>query len=59
MVEKLMEKPGKSKPPGKVHVYLGMKFIYGDDGKVKIDMQDYVQKMLADFPTELNQLIQV
>ena len=38
---------------GKVHEYLGMKLDYTIEGKVKIDMVDYVKKdMLAEFPKE-------
>ena len=38
---------------GLVHDYLGMKFIFGD-GDVKIDMVEYVQQMLNDFPVKFN-----
>jgi hypothetical protein len=34
---------------GKIHDYLGMTFIYGDEG-VTVDMRDYVKAMLTDFP---------
>ena len=40
---------------GKVHTYLGMNLDYSQDGKVVIDMRDYVKKdMLQEFPS--NQL---
>ena len=35
---------------GKVHEYLGMKIIFKDDGSVEIDMKDYVNEMLQEFP---------
>ena len=35
---------------GLVHDYLGMKLNYSIKGEVQIDMQDYVIKMLQDFP---------
>jgi hypothetical protein len=37
---------------GKVHDYLGMTLDYTEDGKVKIRMEDYVEKMLADLPED-------
>ncbi len=38
---------------GKVHDYLGMKFDFSTRGKVKVDMADYVAKMIDDFPEDL------
>ena len=38
---------------GKVHEYLGIEFYYSEDGKVKISMINYVQKILDDFPEEI------
>jgi hypothetical protein len=37
---------------GKIHDYLGMTFIYGDDG-VTVDMREYIKTMLNDFPINL------
>ena len=37
---------------GRVHDYLGMKLNYSIDGQVSIDMSDYVEKMLSNFPEE-------
>ena len=37
---------------GKVHDYLGMRLDYSVPGEVAIDMEDYVAKMLEDFPEQ-------
>ena len=37
---------------GKIHEYLGMKLDYTVKGQVSIDMVDYVNKMIHDFPTK-------
>ena len=39
---------------GKQQEYLGMKLIYTSEGELKIDMQDYIQETLKEFPEELN-----
>jgi hypothetical protein len=40
---------------GKDHGYLGMRWDYGEDRKVKIHMIDYIQKkMLAEIPDDMN-----
>jgi hypothetical protein len=39
---------------GKIHDYLGMTLDYSEEGKVKIKMSDYVEKMLADLPEEMD-----
>ena len=39
---------------GKVHEYLGMTLDYSEEGKVKIKMLDYVEKLLADLPEEFD-----
>ena len=39
---------------GKVHDYLGMTLDYTKKGKVKIKMIDYVEKLLADLPKEMD-----
>ena len=39
---------------GKIHDYLGMTLDYTEAGKVKIKMLDYVTKMLADLPPEMD-----
>ena len=33
-----------------MHKYLGMKLDYSEQGKVKIDMKDYLKKILDDLP---------
>ena len=38
---------------GKKHVYLGMVLDYSTPGEVKVDMKEYVQEMLNEFPLEL------
>ena len=38
---------------GKKHVYLGMLLDYSTPGEVKIDMTDYIEDMIEDYPTEL------
>jgi hypothetical protein len=49
---------GKEAPPtitrGKEHDYLGMTLDYSVDGKVKILMIDYIQKMLAELPDDMS-----
>ena len=39
---------------GSTHDYLGMTLDYTEDGKVKIKMTDYVTKMLAELPEDMN-----
>jgi hypothetical protein len=39
---------------GKVHDYLGMSFIYSDDG-VTIDMREYIKAMIDQFPYEIGE----
>ena len=34
---------------GKIHDYLGMTFDFSEEGKVKVDMLDYMKAMVADF----------
>jgi hypothetical protein len=38
---------------GKVHDYLGMTFDFSEPNKVKIDMIDYINNMVDDFPEDL------
>lgn len=38
---------------GKLHDYLGMTMDYSTPGEVKIDMRDYVQGMIDEFPAKL------
>ena len=42
---------------GNKHRYLGMTIDYSVEGKVRIDMTDYVEDMLEEFPYELNNRI--
>ena len=39
---------------GDEHTYLGMKFVFNDNGGVMIDMKDYVQDMVNEYPDELH-----
>jgi hypothetical protein len=39
---------------GKIHDYLGMTLDYTEDGAVKIDMHDYVNKILDGLPAHMN-----
>ena len=39
---------------GKVHDYLGMTFDFSEQGKVKIDMIDYMKGMIEEFPIKLD-----
>jgi hypothetical protein len=39
---------------GKVHDYLGMTLDFSEDGVVKIDMQDYVKKVLGEMPEDMD-----
>jgi hypothetical protein len=38
---------------GKIHNYLAMKLDFTEDGKVKVDMKDYINSMIKEFPEEL------
>jgi hypothetical protein len=52
----------KLKPSrGKVHDYLGITLDYSTEGKVKISMPDYIEKMLEEFPymDQVNELKKV
>ena len=42
---------------GNVHDYLGMTFRFGN-GKVKIDMVDYIEEMLKDFPVKFSKNVE-
>ena len=46
------DKPVKE-TKGKVHRYLGMILDYSTPGEVKIDMRDYVESMIEDFPEDV------
>ena len=39
---------------GKVHDYLGMTLNFSVEGKIKINMQDYIKDMLEDLPKDMN-----
>ena len=58
IIELMKDEFGKEAPltvtRGKVHDYLGMTLDYSEEGKVKIKMLDYVEKMLADLPKEMD-----
>jgi hypothetical protein len=38
---------------GKIHQYLGMTLDYSTPGELKVDMRDYVEDMIEDFPVKL------
>ena len=38
---------------GKIHDYLGMIFDFTEEGKVMVDMSDYITAMIEDFPIKL------
>jgi hypothetical protein len=40
--------------PGDIHDYLGMTIDYGNDGKVRIRMEDYVESMLEKVPEDMS-----
>ena len=40
---------------GKKHKYLGMTLDYSDPKKLKLDMTDYIEKMISEFPERLNE----
>jgi hypothetical protein len=58
IIKRINDEFGKEAPitirRGKVHAYLGMTLDYSEKGKVKIKMLDYVDKMLADLPAEMD-----
>jgi hypothetical protein len=39
---------------GKIHDYVAMKLNFTEKGKLKLDMVDYVDNMVNDFPEELS-----
>jgi len=38
---------------GKKHDYLAMPFDYTEDGKLRVNMRDYVKGMIKEFPVKL------
>ena len=58
VIEGLKSEFGKEAPltitRGKIHEYLGMTFDYSLRGKVKITMIDYIKKMLAELPNDMD-----
>jgi hypothetical protein len=44
---------GVSFTRGPIHSYLGMTLDHFEEGKVKIDMRDYVKEMIEEFPEDL------
>ena len=54
LINKLSKKYGKEADltihQGKVHKYLGMNMDYRKQGKVKVDMKDYLKKILDNLP---------
>ena len=41
---------------GKVHKYLGMNFDFTEKVKVKINMDDYVERMINDFQAKISNI---
>ena len=39
---------------GKIHDYLGMTLDFTEDGIVKIDMREYIEKVLGEMPDEMD-----
>ena len=58
IIEMIGNEFGKEAPltitRGRIHDYLGMTLDFSEQGKVKIKMLDYVEKMLADLPAEMS-----
>ena len=58
VIKKLEEKFGQESPfvtsQGKKIEYLGMCIDYTVKGKVKISMYDFIDKMLAELPSDMN-----
>jgi hypothetical protein len=58
IIEMIDNEFGKEAPltitRGRIHDYLGMTLDFSEQGKVKIKMLDYVEKMLADLPAEMS-----
>jgi hypothetical protein len=58
IIKKINDEFGKESPltitRGKIHDYMGMTLDYYKQGKVKIKMLDYVDKMLTDLPAEMD-----
>jgi len=58
IISKLNEKFGQESPlvtsQGKTLEYLGMCIDYTTKGKVKISMFEYINKMLAELPSDMN-----
>ena len=58
IIKRLEEKFGQESPlvtlQGKTVEYLGMCIDYTVKGKVKISMYDYIDKMLAELPSDMN-----
>ncbi len=53
-LNKMYGEHGKVKATrGKVHDYLGMVFDFSQDGKVIVDMSNYIEAMVDDFPVKL------
>jgi hypothetical protein len=41
---------------GTVHNYLGMTFDYSFDGEVRINMNQYLSKVIKEFPQEISEM---
>ena len=54
IVSKIEEKfPGLTITRGKVHDFIGMKFTFRDDGKLDVDLRDYLKEAISDFGEDL------
>jgi len=57
-LEQTYGKQGKVKiKQGKFHEHLGMNFDFSVEGRLKVDMRDYVKEMLGSFPTTLGKMM--
>jgi hypothetical protein len=58
IINKINDEFGKESPltitRGKIHDYLGMALDYSEKGKVKIKMLDYIDKIIADLPANMD-----
>jgi len=61
ILKKLNNKFGQESPlttcHGKFLKYLGIKIDYGQQGKVKFELYNYINKMLEDLPTKMGGLV--
>ena len=39
---------------GNTHKYLGITLVHTNDGKLQVDMREYIEEMLLEFPEEIS-----